>query len=56
MQIDDNNNLRIVKDVHISWKVTSNVFDKLIKTSTPSLNETHVHEENISDIQDALIE
>jgi len=52
VQIDDIDNLRIVENVHIPFEVTSNV-DELVKTSIPTLDETHVHEENISDVQDA---
>jgi len=47
--------LRIVDDVHIPSEVTSNV-DDLIKSSTPTLEEIHVHEESISDVQDAKVE
>ena len=54
-KIDDIDNLRIVEDVHITSKVTSDV-DELVKTSTPTLDETHVYEENISDVQGALVE
>jgi len=52
VQIDDIDNLRIVENVHIPFEVTSNV-DELVKTSIPTLDETHVHEENISNVQDA---
>ena len=55
VQIDDIDNSRIVKDAHIPSKVTSDV-DDLIKSRTPILDEIHVHEEIISDIQDALVE
>ena len=54
VQIDDIDNSRIVEDVHIPFKVTSDV-DVLVRTSTPTL-ETHVYEENISDVQGALVE
>ena len=47
--------MRIVEDVHIAFEVTSDV-DDLINASTPTLEVTHVHEENISDIQNALVE
>jgi len=30
--------------------------DDLIESSTPTLDEIHVHEENINDIQDILVE
>ena len=56
VQIDDIDNSRIVEDVHIPSEVTSDVFDELIKTSTPTLDETYVHEENISNVHDALVE
>ena len=43
MQIDDIDNSKIVEDAHIPYEVTSDV--DLIKTSTPTLDETHIHEE-----------
>jgi len=49
------NNSRIVEDVHIPSEITSDV-DELIKSSTPILDEIHVHEESISYVQDALNE
>ena len=55
MQIDDIDNLRIVEDVHIPSEVTSNV-DDLVKSCTPTLDETHIHKENINDDHDALVE
>jgi len=51
VQIDDIDNLRIIEDVHIPFKVTSDVVDELVKTSTPTLDETHINEKNISDIR-----
>jgi len=30
--------------------------DELVKSSTPTLDGTHVHEESISDVQDVLVE
>jgi len=54
VQIDDNNNLRNAEDVHITSEVTSDV-DELVKTSTPILDQTRIHEENISDVQNALV-
>ena len=50
--IDDS---RIVKDIHIPSELTSDV-DELIKSSILRLDEIHVHEESISDIQDVLVE
>ena len=35
--------------------LTSNI-DELVKSSTPTLDKNSVHEESISDIQDALVE
>jgi len=55
VQIDGIDNSRIVKDVNIPSEVTSDV-DNLIKSSTPTLDETRVHEESISDAQDVVIE
>jgi len=55
VRIDDIDDLRIVKDVHILSEVTSDV-NELIKSSTPALDEIYVHEESISDVQDALVE
>ena len=54
MQIDDIDNLRIVENVHIPFEVTND--DELVKSSTLTLDETHVHEESISNIHDALVE
>ena len=42
-QIDDIDNLRIVKDVHIPYEITSDV-DELVTSSTHVLDETHVPE------------
>ena len=56
VQIDDIDNSRIIEDVHISSEVTSDVVDELVKSNIPKLNKTRVHEENVSDIQDALVE
>ena len=44
------NNSRIVEDVHISFKITSDFVDELIKSSTPALDEVNVHKESISDV------
>ena len=55
MQIGDIDNSRIVEDVHVTLEVTSDVYE-LVKTSTPTLDETHIHEGNINDVQDALVE
>jgi len=55
VQTNDIDNLRIVEDVHITSEVISDV-DEFVKTSTPILDGTRVHEENISNVQDALIE
>jgi len=52
VQIDDNS--KIIEDVHISSQVTNDV-DELVKSSTPVLDETHVHEESISDVQNTLV-
>ena len=42
--------------MHIPSEVTSDI-DELAKTSTPTLDKNHVHEESIShSVQDALIE
>ena len=49
------NNSRIIENVQISSEITSDV-DELIKSSTPALDEIHIHEESISDVQDALVE
>jgi len=54
VQIDAIDNSSIVANVHIPSEVTNDV-DKLVKSSTPALEETHVHEESISDVQDALV-
>jgi len=43
-----------VEDVHIPSEITSDV--DLIESSMPTLDEIHIHEENISDVQDALVE
>ena len=48
--IDDINNSRIVEDVYIPSEVINNV-DELVKSSTPALDEIHVHEESISDVR-----
>jgi len=55
VQINDIDNSRIVEDVHIPSEVASDV-DDLVKSSTLILDETRIHEESISDIQDALVE
>ena len=55
MQINDIDNSTIVGNVHIPSKVTSDV-DELVKSSTLKLDETHIHEESISDFQDTLVE
>ena len=49
MQIDDIDNLRIVEDVHVPSEITSDV-DEFVKASTPTFEETYVHEENISNV------
>jgi len=54
VQIDDIDDSRIVKDIHITFEFTSDV-DELVKTRTLTLDETHIHEENINDIQDTLV-
>jgi len=56
VQINDIDSSRIVEDVHITSEATSYIIDDLMKSSTPTLDETLVHEENISDVQDALVE
>ena len=56
MQIDDFDSSRIFEDVYILSEVTSDVFDELVKASTPTLDETHIHEGNINNVQDALVE
>ena len=53
--IDDINNSRIIEDVHVPFEIISDV-DELIKSSTLTLDETHVHEEGIINVQDALVE
>jgi len=53
VQIDDINNSRIVGNVHIPF--TSDV-DDLVKSSKSALDEIHIHEESISDVQNALVE
>jgi len=54
LKIDDTDNLRIIENVYIPSEVISDV-NELVKISTSTLDETHVHEENISDdIQNAL--
>jgi len=55
VRLDDIDNSRIIENFHIPSKVTGDV-NELIKSSTPTLDEIHVHEENISDIQNALVE
>ena len=55
MHIEDIDNSRTVKDVHIPFEITSDV-DELIKSSTSALDEIHVHEESISNNQDTLVE
>ena len=55
VQINDIDNSRIVEDVHIPSEVASDV-DDLVKSSILILDETRIHEESISDIQDALVE
>ena len=56
VQINDIDNSRIVESVHIPYEVTYGVVDKLVKSSTPALDETHIYEESTSDVQDALVE
>ena len=51
LQIDDIVNSRIVEDVYVPPEVTSDVH-KIVKTITLTLDETHVHEENIGDVRD----
>ena len=55
VQIDDIDNSRIAEDGHMPSGITSDV-DELVKSSTPILDETCVHKECISDVQDALVE
>ena len=55
MHIDDIDDSRIIEDVNLPSEATSDV-DELIKFSTLALDEIHVHEESISDVQDALVE
>jgi len=55
VQIDDIDNSRIVDDVHIPSEITNDV-DELVKSSILALDKTHIHEESISDVQDALVE
>ena len=55
VRIDDFHSLRIAKDVHIPFEVTSDV-DELIKSSTPALNKIYVHKVSINDVQNALLE
>jgi len=54
VQIHDNDNSRIVEDVHIPSEVTSDVND-LVNSSTPALDVIHVHEKSIGDVHDALV-
>ena len=54
--IDDIDNSKIVENVCIPSVVASDVVDELVKTSTPTLDETHVYEESFRNIQDALVE
>ena len=54
MHTNDINDSRIVEDIHILSEITSDV-DELVKSSTPILDETHVHEESISDVHDLLV-
>ena len=44
----------IVEDVHVPSEGTSDV-DELVMSSTYTLEETHVYEESVSDVQDALV-
>jgi len=53
VQIDDIENSKIVEDVYIPSEITSDV--DLIKSNTLALDETPIHEESISDVQDALV-
>ena len=46
MQIDNIDNSKTVEDVHIPSEVTNDV-DELVKSSTPTLDETHIHVESI---------
>ena len=55
VQIDCIDNSRIIEGVHSPSEVTSDV-DDLIEFSTLTLDEIHVYEENISNVQDALVE
>ena len=45
----------LLRIIYISLEVTGDI-DELVKTSTLTLNETHIHEKNISDVHDALVE
>jgi len=36
-------------------RLLNDVVDELVKSSTPTLDETHIHEESISDVHDALV-
>jgi len=56
VKIDHIVNSRIVENVHISSKVTSDFVDEIVKTNIPTLDETRVHKENFGDVQDALVE
>jgi len=55
VQINDIDNSRIVDNVHIHFEITSDV-DEIVKTSTPTLDEVHIHKKNNSDVWDALVE
>ena len=37
-------------------RLLSDIVDELIKSTTPTLDEIHVHEESISDVSDALVQ
>jgi len=50
VQINNIDNPKIIENVHIPSEVTSDIVDELVKTSTPTFDETRVREENISDI------
>lgn len=55
MRIDDINNLRIVKNVYIPFRVTNDVIDELVRRNTITPNENHVHEESYN-IRIAFVE
>jgi len=56
VKIDDIDNLRIIENVYIPSEVISDV-NELVKIRTSTLDETHNHEESITDdVQNALFE